>query len=211
MGADGGNVAHFLPIGADQRFERGLGCAIGPPIGSRRCADRGCERHDARIVAGPQHGVERRDQRLGRSDVEGQQARKFLGVDRLHRRERPQGRRVQHQNVKRGPAPTDRLRQAADAFPVDEVERRDGGAAARGMDALLHFLQSAGGAGGQDDMRAASCQCFGRRCADAAAGAGHQREFAGEGKIGHGTPAMPAARRAHYVWREEGGRAGPPP
>src|SRR3546814_10105838 len=85
MGADGGDVLHFLAIGADQRFQRRLGSAISAPISPRLRADRGGDRHHPRIAARPQHAVERADQSLRRGHVERQPPGEFLGVDGRNR------------------------------------------------------------------------------------------------------------------------------
>ncbi len=53
MGADRGDILHLLAIGADQRFKRRLGRAIGSPISAGCGGDRGCERDYPRVAAGP--------------------------------------------------------------------------------------------------------------------------------------------------------------
>ncbi len=73
---------------------------------------------------------------------------------------------------------------AAASLPIDvavgEVERRDGRAAAGVVDALLDLFERARGAGDQDDVGAGGGERFGGRGADAAAGAGDERELARE-------------------------------
>ena len=96
------------------------------------------------------------------------------------RGQRAEHRGVEDEDVERVPALGDRRRELADRFAVGEVERRDGRAAAGVVDALLDLLERAGGAGDQDDMGAGRGERFGGRRADAAAGAGDERELAGE-------------------------------
>ena len=62
--------------------------------------------------------------------------------------------------------------------------------AACGVDPLLDLLERRGAAGGQDDVGAGRGQRFGGGGADAAAGAGDERELAVErlGRFGHAAP-----------------------
>ena len=71
-------------------------------------------------------------------------------------------------------------RELADAVAVGEVERRDRRGAAGRVDALLDLLERRGGAGDEDDVRAGRGERLGGRRADAAAGAGDERELAGK-------------------------------
>ena len=66
-------------------------------------------------------------------------------------------------------------------FAVGEVERGDGRAAAGFVDAVLDRFERARRSGDEDDMGAGGAERFGGRRADAAAGAGDERELSGEG------------------------------
>src|SRR3546814_3207721 len=79
--------------------------------------------------------------------------------------------------------------QPPDAFAVDQVQRRDGRMAASLMNAILHFFQPAGGAGGQDDMGAGGRQRFRRGGADAAARSGDEGELTGKRFSRHEYPS----------------------
>ena len=70
-----------------------------------------------------------------------------------------------------------RDRELADGFAVGEVERGDGRATAGRVDSLLDLLQRGGGPGDEDDVRAGRGKRFGGGRADAAAGAGDEREL----------------------------------
>src|SRR3546814_12099256 len=74
---------------------------------------------------------------------------------------------------------------AADAIPIGQVKRRDGGAAPRCMDAFLDLFQTSGSAGGDDDMRARASQGFGDRRPDATACTSNEGQFSSKGIIGH--------------------------
>ena len=78
------------------------------------------------------------------------------------------------------PALGDRRGELGDVVAVGEVERRDRRAAAGGVDRFLDRFERRRGARGEDDVRAGRGQRFGGRGADAAAGAGDERELAGE-------------------------------
>ena len=101
----------------------------------------------------------------------------------LDRGQRAEHRGVEHEDVERLPALGDGRRQLGDRFAVGEVERGDGRGAAGGVDAVVDRFERAGGAGDQDDMRAGGGQRFGGRRADPAAGAGDERQLAGEGLV----------------------------
>ena len=64
---------------------------------------------------------------------------------------------------------------------VGKVERSDGGAAARRVNPLLDLLERRGSPGDENDVRSGGTECFCGCRANAAAGAGHNREAAGEG------------------------------
>src|SRR3546814_12331979 len=70
---------------------------------------------------------------------------------------------------------------AADAIPIGQVKRRDGGAAPRCMDAFLDLFQTSGSAGGDDDMRARASQGFGDRRPAATACTSNEGQFSSTG------------------------------
>ena len=92
-------------------------------------------------------------------------------------------RRVEDQDVEAAPALGDRLGELRDIVAVVEVHRRDRRAAAGGVDPLLDLLERRRAAGGQDDVRAGRGQRLGGGGADAAAGAGDERELAVKGFV----------------------------
>ena len=104
-----------------------------------------------------------------------------FGIDVLHRRQRSEHRGVEHEHVELLPPLGDRARELADALAFGEVERRDRRAAAGVVDPLLDLLERRGGAGDEDHVRAGRGKRFRGRRANAAAGAGDQRELAGKG------------------------------
>ena len=71
-------------------------------------------------------------------------------------------------------------REPGDECRFGQVQRRDRRRAAGLVDALLDRFERAGGAGGEDDVRARRGQRLGGRGADAAARAGDERELAGK-------------------------------
>ena len=94
---------------------------------------------------------------------------------------------VENQDVEAVPALADAVGQLRDRGPVDEVDRRDGRAAAGGVNAFFDLFERLGGAGDEDDMGAGFGERFGGGGTDAAAGAGDERQLAGERlRIGHG-------------------------
>src|SRR3546814_2328713 len=100
--------------------------------------------------------------------------------------------------------------QPPDAFAVDQVQRRDGRMAASLMNAILHFFQPAGGAGGQDDMGAGGRQRFRRGGADAEARSGEEGELTGKRFSRHEYPSWgkeATSKRPQGVGPSEIGRA----
>src|SRR3546814_14363645 len=110
-----------------------------------------------RILTLSQQGIESRDQRLLSGQVERDEARKFLRVDGADGCQRAQHGRIENQNIKRIPAFRHSACKAADAIPIGQVKRRDGGAAPRCMASFLDLFHSSGSAGGAELGRA-SCR-----------------------------------------------------
>jgi len=82
-----------------------------------------------------------------------------------------------NEHVERFPASRDGDCELADPVRLGEVERGDRRGAAGRVDSLLDLFQIFGGAGGEDDMRAAGGQRLRDRGADPPAGAGDEGEF----------------------------------
>ncbi len=69
----------------------------------------------------------------------------------------------------------DRAAEPVDTLIIGKIERHQSGATAGRGYFVVQFLQPAGGAGERDDMGAGRSECLGGVVADAARGAGDQR------------------------------------
>src|SRR5665213_4357603 len=88
---------------------------------------------------------------------------------------------IADQNVDLAVTLMQRRAEPGDAFEVGEIERHQRGAAAVLADLVVEFFKAALGARDGDDMRAGFRQRACRGVADAARGAGNQRDTGGEG------------------------------
>ena len=114
---------------------------------------------------------------------------KHFGVQMRQRRQRAQRCRHCPESSPASPALEDRGAQPVDGGEILEVERHQGGGAARLLDGVVGFFQPAHGAGDADHMRPGLAQRDGGGAADAARGAGDQRDAALESGLGHGDGA----------------------
>ena len=131
-----------------------------------------------------QPGIKRPDQPHVGGEIERDQLVPFLQIKVRHRRQRAQLRRIQDQRIQPAPAPADGTAQPVDGVIIGQIERRDGGAAAGLVDAVVQLGQPGFGAAGDDHVPAFAGQHFGRCRANAAAGAGNEGEFLGR-DVGH--------------------------
>ncbi len=183
--ADLADLLHFVAIGGEQRLERRLGGPVHPPIGARIAGDAGGQADHATVRRFAQHRIERGNHGCLRADIERQDLRHFLRIDRRNRPKLPQHGGVEHENVERRPTLADRGAEPRDAVGFGQVERRDRRRSARIEDRVLNVLKPLRGTRGQHDMRAGCCQRQ-RGCgADAPAGTGDERNLVGEGFVGH--------------------------
>ena len=90
----------------------------------------------------------------------------------------------------------EREREPRDAVAVLHVERHQRGGAAGGLDLVVELLQPADGARDGDDMRAGLRQCERDGRANAARGAGDQRDTVGEGFGSSASAELPAGQMA---------------
>ena len=100
------------------------------------------------------------------------------------RRERPENAGIADQDVEPAEALVQRKPEPVDALVVLEVERHQRGGAAERLDRVVELLEPADGAGDGDDVGAGLRQRERGRIADAARGAGDERDAVGEGQ-GH--------------------------
>ena len=108
----------------------------------------------------------------------------MLGVDMVQRRQRAEHAGVADENVETAPAPKQRLAEPIDRRMIPEIAgdqgRRVFGAGARGADFVVEFLERALRARESDDMRALGRQGQRHGAADAARGAGDERNAGSE-------------------------------
>ena len=171
-------------IGLRQHVERGLGCGIGPAIGARQPSQRRGDEHRAAGRRCAQQRIHGADQLPIGGDVDRDQIVPVLRFDMAERRQRPEDAGIADQHVEAAVALVERQRQAGDAVAILDVERHQRGAAAGRLDLVVELFQAADGARHRDDMAACLRQLQRQRGANAARGAGHQRDTVGEG-FGH--------------------------
>src|ERR1700682_3297657 len=99
-------------------------------------------------------------------------------------RRRRQDAGIAEQDVELAMAFLKRERKPGDAVIVLHVDRNERGGTAYRPDAVVEFLETADGAGDGEDMRALFGQREGGRRANAARGAGDERDAVSEG-FGH--------------------------
>ena len=109
--------------------------------------------------------------------------------------ERPEHAGIADQHVEPAVALVERQRQPVDAVEVLQVERHQRRRAAGGLDRVVELLQPADGARDRDHMGAGLRQRERERRADAARGAGDERDAVGEG-LGIFTPFFACAAEA---------------
>ena len=97
------------------------------------------------------------------------------------RRQRADDAGIADQYVEAPIAFVERQREPRDALAVLDVERHQRGGAARGLDLVIELFQPADGARHRHHMRSRLGELQGQRGANAARGAGHQRDTVGEG------------------------------
>ena len=88
--------------------------------------------------------------------------------------------RVADEDVEPPVTLVERRRQLVDLDELAQIDRHQSGAAAGGMDPVVDFFEAARGARRQYDMRPFAGKPLGDGGADAARGAGDQRDLAGE-------------------------------
>jgi hypothetical protein len=96
------------------------------------------------------------------------------------RRERAQHAGIAQQHVESPEALVQRRAEAIDARSVGDIERHQRGRAALRLDPVVDFLEAAEGAGDQHAVRTFAGEGEGSGGAEAARGAGHQRQTAGQ-------------------------------
>src|SRR6202023_1059899 len=101
------------------------------------------------------------------------------------------------QAVKSAVALVERRGEFVDLDEVAQVERHQGGAAAGGADPVIGLLEPADRAPGQYEMGAFLCKALRHRGAEAARGAGDQRDLAG--KPARHQRGLRAARRSTAI------------
>jgi hypothetical protein len=117
-------------------------------------------------------------------EIERDQFVPLLQVKMRHWCQRAQLRRIHDQRIQLAPAAADGIAQPVDGLIIRQIERRDGGAAAGLVDAIVQFLQAGFGAAGDDHVPAFAGEHFGSGRANAAAGPGNEGEFLVG--VGHG-------------------------
>ncbi len=117
-------------------------------------------------------------------DVDGDHLVPGFRLDVAERRERPEHAGIADQNVEPLVALVERGAEPHDAVVVLEVERHQRGRAADGADRVVELFQPADRARDRDHMRARARERERGRVADAARGAGDERDLVGEGR-GH--------------------------
>src|SRR5262245_35730678 len=98
------------------------------------------------------------------------------------RGQRPKNAGIADQHVEPSETLVQREAEPVDALVVLEVEGYEGGRAAQGLDRVVELLESADRARERDDMGAGLRQRERGGVADAARGAGDERDTVGEGK-----------------------------
>ena len=124
----------------------------------------------------PQQRVEGADQPPGGVDVHRHRLLEDLRLDVADRCEDAEQAGIGDEDVELAPALVDRAAEPVDAAHVGEVERHEGRRAARRLDLVVEFLEAADRAGDRDDVRALGGEPLGDVVADAARGAGDQRD-----------------------------------
>src|SRR4051812_7443940 len=114
---------------------------------------------------------------------------------------------IADENVDLAVALMQRRAQPRDAVEIGEIERHQRSAAAALADLVVELLKAALRARDGHDMRAGAGQRTGRGIADAARGAGNERDTGGEG-FGHDAGPSTSLRRGFQTW---GGRGKPRP
>ena len=115
------------------------------------------------------------------------------GIDMAERREDAEFGGVADQDVEPAPAVEERRGEFVDLDEIAQVDRDEGGAAAGGANRVVDLFEAADRARRQHEMRALAREALGHRRADAARGAGDQRDLAGE------ACSAPSARKSLRV------------
>ena len=124
--------------------------------------------------------IERADQPVVGRDVHRHHVLEHLRLDMAHRRERAEQAGIRHQHVEPAVALVEREPKPVDAVVVFQVERHERRGAAR-LDRVVKLLEPADGARDRHHMRAGLRQSERGCVADAARGAGDERDAVGEG------------------------------
>ena len=131
----------------------------------------------------PQQRVHRADEMPVAGDVDRDHFVPCLRLDVAERGERPENAGIADEHIQPPVALGERRAEPRDPLEVLEVERHQRRGATGSADRVVKLFETADGAGDRDHMRARARQRERGRVADAARGAGDERDLAGEGTL----------------------------
>jgi hypothetical protein len=143
----------------DQRALRGLGHGVGageflvPVV---------VEEHRLRRLGGRDQRLHIGDQAREHADIRGEDPVEILDLDMRRGRQRRDVDRGMHPDIRPPPAVVDRPAEMRDGVVVGQVDGRERGVPARGLDTVVELLQPAHGARDGDHVGALRRQPFGR-------------------------------------------------